>query len=46
MSKQIIEKHMKGSITVSNESYIYKEKSYTGARFLITFVQKKKEEII
>ena len=46
MSKQIIEKHMKGSITVSNESYVYKEKSYTGARFLITFVQKKKEEII
>ncbi|MDD2895246.1 MAG: cache domain-containing protein [Aliarcobacter sp.] len=46
MSKQIVEKHMKGSITVSNESYIYKEKSYTGAVFLITFVQKKQEEII
>ncbi|MDD2886908.1 MAG: cache domain-containing protein [Aliarcobacter sp.] len=46
MSKQIVEKHMKGSILVSNESYTYKEKSYTGAKFLITFVQKKREKII
>lgn len=46
MSKQIVEKHMKGSILVSNETYTYKEKSYTGAKFVITFVQKKREEII
>jgi len=42
MSKQIIEKHMKGLIRVSNENYIYKEKNYKGASFLITFIQKKK----
>ena len=46
MSKQIIEKHMKGLISVSNEDYIYKEKNYKGARFLITFVQKKRESSI
>lgn len=45
MSKQIVEKHMNGSITVFNEEYIYKEKSYKGATFLITFPQKK-EDII
>ena len=45
MSKQIVEKHMNGSITVFNEDYIYKEKSYKGATFLITFPQKK-EDII
>ena len=44
MSKQIIEKHMKGLIRVSNENYIYKEKNYRGATFFITFAQKKKEE--
>ena len=44
MSKQIIEKHMKGLIRVSNENYIYKEKNYRGATFFITFTQKKKEE--
>ena len=45
MSKQIVEKHMNGSITVFNEDYIYKEKSYKGATFLIAFPQKK-EDII
>ena len=46
MSKQIIEKHMKGSIKVTNETFIYKEKSYIGAKFVITFIQKKRENII
>ena len=46
MSKQIIQKHMKGSITVSNEDYIYKEKSYRGAVFLITFSSKKEKKVI
>jgi len=46
MSKQIIEKHMKGLISVSTEDYIYKEKNYKGATFLITFVQKKRENSI
>ena len=37
MSKEIIEKHMQGSLTVLNETYTYKEKSYIGAVFYITF---------
>lgn len=35
MSKQIIEENMYGSIKALNESYIYEEKSYKGAVFII-----------
>ncbi len=35
MCKQIIDKHMHGSIEVKNKEYIYKNKSYKGASFLI-----------
>jgi two-component system, NtrC family, sensor kinase len=46
MSKEIIEKHMKGSISVFNEKYFYKEKSYTGAIFHITFFKNYEKNII
>jgi signal transduction histidine kinase len=36
MSKEIIEKHMHGKISVSNESFIFEENSYCGANFEIT----------
>jgi len=35
MSEEIISKHMKGSITVKNESFKYKDVSYSGAKFKI-----------
>ncbi|AXX88967.1 hypothetical protein CKA55_01465 [Arcobacter suis] len=37
MSKEIIEKHMNGSLLVKNEKYVYKDKSYTGATFSVIF---------
>ena len=40
MSKQIIEKHMKGTISVSNENYVYENIEYKGAIFEITFLEK------
>ena len=40
MSKEIIEKHMNGSLRVKNEKYVYKYKSYIGATFLIIFPNK------
>ena len=40
MSKEIIEKHMNGSLSVKNEKYVYKDKSYIGATFLIIFPNK------
>ncbi len=43
MSKEIIEKHMKGTLQVTNEDYTYAEKSYKGAAFLITLSLKKEE---
>jgi signal transduction histidine kinase len=43
MSKQIIEKHMKGTIQVTNDDYTFEEKSYKGAAFLITLSLKKEE---
>ncbi len=46
MSKQIIEKHMKGTIQVINDDYIFEEKSYKGAAFLITLSLKKEEKVI
>jgi len=46
MSKEIIEKHMKGTLHVTNENYTYEEKSYKGAAFLITFSLKKQEKVI
>ena len=46
MSKEIIEKHMKGTLQVTNENYTYEEKSYKGAAFLITFSLKKQEKVI
>ena len=46
MSKEIIEKHMKGTLSVSNEEYIYLQKNYKGATFLITLPFLKKAEDI
>jgi signal transduction histidine kinase len=46
MSKEIVEKHMNGTLSVSNEEYVYLEKSYKGATFLITLPFIKKEENI
>lgn len=37
MSKEIIEKHMKGKILVSNKEFIYEEKAHKGALFEILF---------
>ncbi len=37
MSKEIIEKHMNGSLIVKNEKYVYKDKSYIGATFSVIF---------
>jgi signal transduction histidine kinase len=45
MSKEIIEKHMKGTISAVNENYIFNEKSYKGASFTITFSLKKEKVI-
>ncbi|MEA3289086.1 MAG: hypothetical protein U9Q04_02795 [Campylobacterota bacterium] len=36
MCKQMIENHMKGTIEVVNEEYLYKDKKYKGASFSIT----------
>jgi len=36
MSKEMIEKHMYGTLDVSNETYIWENQSYTGAKFSIT----------
>ena len=44
MSKQIIEKHMKGTISVSNENYVYENIEYKGAIFEITFLKKLQNE--
>ena len=46
MSKEIVEKHMNGNISVINSEFIYDEKSYKGAEFKITFPLEKEEEII
>ena len=40
MSKEIVEKHMRGKLTVLNEEYMYKGKTYKGANFSITFPKK------
>ena len=40
MSKQIVEKHMNGKITVLNENYVYNNIECTGAVFKISFLQK------
>ena len=37
MSSEIVEKHMKGTLSVKNEEYIYEGISYKGAEFLICF---------
>ncbi|MGE3591320.1 MAG: ATP-binding protein, partial [Arcobacter sp.] len=37
MSKEIIEKHMKGKILVSNKEFVYEEKAQKGALFEILF---------
>lgn len=42
MSKEIIEKHMKGNLSVKNENYLYKENNYAGANFSIIFPNKQK----
>ena len=45
MSKEIIEKHMNGNISVKNENYLYKENNYAGANFLIIFPNKQKIKV-
>ena len=35
MNKLIIEKNIKGSISVSNDEYIFEDKNYIGANFTI-----------
>ena len=35
MTNQIITKHLKGNIEVSNETYTFNQKTYTGAKFII-----------
>ncbi len=37
MVKEIIEKHMNATISVSNEEFIFNDKNYKGACFTITF---------
>ncbi len=44
MSEEIIKKHMKGDLTVSNEQYEYEGKIYTGACFTIVLSIKKEFE--
>ena len=49
MSRQIVEKHMKGQLLVSNDEFIYENKNYVGAKFDIMFPlnsKNKEEEII
>jgi len=50
MSTEIISKHMNGQIQVENDSYIYEDISYVGAKFTITLPLSEKkyldEEII
>ena len=49
MSKQIVEKHMKGQLLVSNDEFIYENQNYAGAKFDIIFPlnsKNKEEEII
>ncbi|QKJ24388.1 sensor histidine kinase [Poseidonibacter lekithochrous] len=36
MSEEIISKHMNGEISVDNETYEYKDKTYTGAAFTLS----------
>ncbi|WP_108062881.1 sensor histidine kinase [Poseidonibacter lekithochrous] len=36
MSEEIISKHMNGEISVENETYEYKDKTYTGAAFTLS----------
>ncbi|MFY9073980.1 MEKHLA domain-containing protein [Malaciobacter mytili] len=35
MSKEIVQKHLYGTIDVQNSTYTYKNKTYTGAKFII-----------
>ncbi len=35
MSEEIVKRHLDGKITVENEKFIYEDKSYTGAKFII-----------
>ncbi len=37
MSKEIIEKHMQGTLEAKNESFDYNKQNYHGANFIITF---------
>jgi len=36
MSKLLIDKHLKGKIEVSNNTFFYNDKEYLGAEFTIT----------
>lgn len=37
MTQEILQKHMDMTINVENATYLYKDKEYTGANFIITF---------
>ncbi len=39
MSQEIVKKHMKGKLIVSNEAYEYKTKRFTGAKFSIVLLK-------
>ena len=41
MSKEIIKKHLKGDIFVSNEQFTYKNISYVGAKFIVEIISLK-----
>jgi signal transduction histidine kinase len=36
MSKLLVEKHLNGSLLVSNKTFVYEEKEYFGAEFIIS----------
>ena len=40
MSEEIVKNHLNGMLTVSNESYIYENINYVGAKFTIKFTTK------
>ncbi|MGE0051364.1 MAG: cache domain-containing protein [Arcobacter sp.] len=46
MSKEIIEKHMKGRISVYNEDYIYENSGHKGAVFEIIFLAEEAKKVI
>ncbi len=45
MTEEIISKHMRGHVAVSNSSYVYEDEDYTGAEFLIELPSLQKEKM-